>query len=205
MAAKPRLWLLTDVRYTEVYTAHTLLAFAHTAGDSGAIILRAPLADALELEVANAVQCSGTLLLKKAELEHTSSLKSVGIHLGSAALLATNPGALLERVYSAACHDERELELALALAVSAIVASPVFDVPGKADARGTGWLSKLRARISATTGAPQLIALGGIEPSRVQSCLDAGADGVAVMRALFETDSTERATTEFLTALRNHG
>jgi thiamine-phosphate pyrophosphorylase len=59
--------------------------------------------------------------------------------------------------------------------------SPIFATPGKGAPRGLDAIRRARAI------APRLgiHALGGIDPSNVASCLEAGATGVAAIRAIF--------------------
>lgn len=83
---------------------------------------------------------------------------------------------------SAPAHDDTEVITARNAGATAIFVSPIFDVPGKGSPRGLGALRTARAL------APQcvIIALGGIDAHRAAACYEAGANGVAVMRALLD-------------------
>jgi thiamine-phosphate pyrophosphorylase len=86
-------------------------------------------------------------------------------------------------------HSDDDVALAATLEVSAVLVSPVFPSPGKGTPRGVEALRQARA-----FGAPRVYALGGVDASRVAACREAGADGVAVIRALLEsTDPSAEA------------
>ncbi len=84
---------------------------------------------------------------------------------------------------SAPAHSDEDVRAAVTAGATALLVSPIFETPGKV-ARG---LSALR---SARLMAPELelSALGGIDGRNARACYLAGADGVAVMRALLDAD-----------------
>jgi thiamine-phosphate pyrophosphorylase len=75
-------------------------------------------------------------------------------------------------------HTDAEVWTANTLAADAMLVSPIFLVPGKGVPRGMGALAVARK------SKKRVYALGGITPERAQMCADAGAHGVAVIRAL---------------------
>jgi thiamine monophosphate synthase len=79
-------------------------------------------------------------------------------------------------------HDDDELRAACAHGATAVFVSAVFSTPDKRPPRG------VEALRTARTAAPgvQIVALGGIDVSNVQTCFEAGANAVAVMRALLD-------------------
>jgi thiamine-phosphate pyrophosphorylase len=79
-------------------------------------------------------------------------------------------------------HDEKQLQNARNSGATAAIVSPIFASPGKDAPRGVSALREAR------TAAPELclVALGGIGETNARACRDAGADAVAVIRALFE-------------------
>ena len=81
---------------------------------------------------------------------------------------------------SAPAHSDEDVRRARDAGVDAVLVSPIFEVPGKGLARGLG---AIRA---ACAVAPelQIIALGGVEVESAARCVEAGASGVAVIRAL---------------------
>jgi thiamine-phosphate pyrophosphorylase len=71
---------------------------------------------------------------------------------------------------------------------------PVYFTPGKKKSELQG-IEKLREACAATT--VPVFAIGGITPQNARECLDAGAHGVAVIRAVMEATSARRAVREF--------
>jgi len=82
---------------------------------------------------------------------------------------------------SAAAHDDRDVEDALAAGLDAVLVSPVFTTPGKGPARGVGPLARAAG---IARGRLAVFALGGVSVAGARACFEAGADGVAVIRAL---------------------
>jgi len=69
--------------------------------------------------------------------------------------------------------------------------SPVFSTATKHDAAAALGLEGLRA-IRAATRRP-LVAIGGIDPANAAAVIAAGADGVAVISAIFAADDVAAA------------
>lgn len=70
----------------------------------------------------------------------------------------------------------------------------IYFTPGKKKNELQG-LEKLREACAATT--TPVFAIGGITPENAKECLDAGAHGIAVVRAVMEATSARRAVREF--------
>jgi thiamine-phosphate pyrophosphorylase len=82
------------------------------------------------------------------------------------------------------CHSPAELAQAAAIAADFAVFAPVFEKKHAPGARPAG-LGELREACRA--GIP-VLALGGITLENAQSCLDAGAAGIAAIRLFQEND-----------------
>jgi thiamine monophosphate synthase len=103
------------------------------------------------------------------------------------------------KVYlSRVAHDHEDVLEAVRTGLDAAVVSPIFEVPEKGPPRGIGALEDAR-RLAPALG---LVALGGIDPPRAASCLLAGADAVAVMRAAFVASRPEDVLRELHFATR---
>jgi thiamine-phosphate diphosphorylase len=91
---------------------------------------------------------------------------------------------------TAACHDDDDVRRAAHEGASAAVVSPLWETPGKGAPRGVAALSAARA------AAPNLMlyGLGGVDAARSELCASAGADGVAVIRALTESPDAGAAS-----------
>jgi thiamine-phosphate pyrophosphorylase len=111
------------------------------------------------------------------DVDAAIELGADGVHLGQndpGADAARAAGLLLGRSVST-------LEQALAANADYLGAGPVWETPSKLDADPALGLEGLRA-ICAAVDVP-VVAIGGIDASNAGACIEAGAAGVAVIRA----------------------
>jgi thiamine-phosphate pyrophosphorylase len=104
-------------------------------------------------------------------------LRADGVHLGQSdpgAELARGRGLLLGR--SAASFAE-----AVGTDADYLGVGPIWETPSKGDAAPALGLREL-ARICSAVTVP-VIAIGGIDAANARACIEAGAAGVAVIRA----------------------
>lgn len=91
---------------------------------------------------------------------------------------------------SVPAHTDGDVDVAVQARATAALVSPIWSTPGKGEPRGVSALEAARAR----SPGLYVYALGGVDPSRAAACATAGADGVAVIRALLDAaDPTEAA------------
>ena len=83
---------------------------------------------------------------------------------------------------SSPAHDAKQLQNARNAGANAALVSPIFASPGKDAPRGVAAIREARAQAPEMT----LVALGGIDETNARACREAGADAVAVIRAIFE-------------------
>ena len=135
----------------------------------------------------------GVPLLVNDRVDVALLLGARGVHLGRASITVAEARTLLgERPWvSVSAHAAdpgpapRPADRADGAGrADAALLSPIFSSPGKAEPLGTGALTTFRARCPDLT----LLALGGVDATNARSCLDAGADGVAVIRAALDVD-----------------
>lgn len=108
-----------------------------------------------------------------------------GVHLTEKSMTAGDARAVLgpAALITRACHDVgRGAALSREDPADALLLSPVFDTPGKARQLGLAAIAELRA---ALPDVP-VIALGGVTGENARACLDAGASGVACIRAALD-------------------
>ncbi len=125
---------------------------------------------------------TGATLIVNRRLELARRISADGFHA---------PGSDLPREFawrSAPVHDDLELQTARIAGATAALLSPIFRAPGKSAPIGLGALRAARAR------EPDLAiyALGGVDETNARSCHEAGADGVALIRAIFEATDAAR-------------
>jgi thiamine-phosphate pyrophosphorylase len=163
-------------------------ARAAVAGGATAVQWRlkgAPTLEIVERGRATRSLCAraGVTFLVNDDVEAALMLGADGVHLGrrdAGAKRAKEQGLLLGR--SAASLDEAR---DVAAEADYIGAGPVWATPSKTDAGEPIGIEGLRA-ICAALDVP-VVAIGGIDASNAASCIRAGAAGVAVIRAAYET------------------
>jgi thiamine-phosphate pyrophosphorylase len=128
----------------------------------------------------------GAALLVNDRLDLAAALGADGVHLGGRSVQIDDARAFLgpEAFISVACHTVEEVVTAAEIGANAALLSPIFFSPGKGPPLGPAALSEAKELLRANGCAPLwLIALGGIHAQNARRCIDAGADGVAVIRS----------------------
>ena len=127
------------------------------------------------------------------DVQAAIALGADGVHLGQQDFGAEKALAagLMLGTSAASVEEATEGE---ALGGSYVGAGPVWETPTKPDADPAIGLGGLRAICNAVT--IPVIAIGGIDAGNARQCIDAGAFGVAVVRAAIDS----RAVSEALAA-----
>jgi len=163
------------------------LETARTAVEGGATVIQLRLKDASTEEVIErgtpirllAEQMNVTFVVND-DVQAALALLADGVHLGrddEGLDVALEAGLMVGR--SAATPEEASR--AETEGAGYIGAGPIWATPSKPDADAPIGLDGLRA-ISRAVAVP-VIAIGGIDPSNARDCIDAGAFGIAVVRA----------------------
>jgi thiamine-phosphate pyrophosphorylase len=98
-------------------------------------------------------------------------------------------------------HTEEQVRVADASCADYVAVGPVFATGTKVDAQPVIGLEGVR-RARALTQKP-IVAIGGITRANARSVIDAGADSIAVISALFvEGETVEKVARDFLEILR---
>lgn len=98
----------------------------------------------------------------------------------------------------ASTHSIEGVRVAQEAGADFLTFGPVFFTPGKKKNEIQG-LEALKKACAATT--LPVFAIGGITTGNARDCLDAGAHGVAVVRAVMEATSPRRVVREFAEAI----
>jgi thiamine-phosphate pyrophosphorylase len=122
----------------------------------------------------------GVTFIVNDDVRAAIALGADGVHLGQhdpGADLARAAGLMLGRSVTtpAEARDAQEE------GATYVGAGPVWETPSKSDAAPAIGLDGLRA-IAEAVSIP-VVAIGGVDASNARACIDAGASGVAVMRA----------------------
>ena len=123
--------------------------------------------------------CHGASLIVNRRVGLARSIGADGVHVGVSSLRhvrAVWPSIWL----SAPTHSDDDVREACAHGADAVLVSPIFSTPDKGEPRGLGAVRSA----CAIAGKTMVVALGGIGVDDARPCFDAGADAIAVIRAL---------------------
>jgi thiamine-phosphate pyrophosphorylase len=126
-----------------------------------------------------------------------------GVHVGQGDLSPEDARQVvgMERWVGVSTHNDEQVRLADATSADYIAVGPVFATGTKVDAEPVIGLEGVR-RARALTKKP-VVGIGGITRANGRSVIDAGADSVAVISALFvEGETVEKVARDFLEILR---
>jgi thiamine-phosphate pyrophosphorylase len=124
------------------------------------------------------------------DVEAALALEADGVHLGrrdQGAERAREAGLLL----GLSAANVREAVEAEGRGAAYVGAGPVWQTPSKTDADPVIGLDGLAA-ICAAVSVP-VVAIGGVDVTNARACIDAGAEGVAVIRAARDAGALLRA------------
>lgn len=125
-----------------------------------------------------------------------------GVHVGQEDLSPVNARRVIGegRILGISTHNRAQLEAAAQMPVDYISVGPVFSTSSKMNPDPVVGLEGIREARRLTTKT--LVAIGGITLENARAILDAGADSVAVIAAIFgQEKEPARVAHEFLTML----
>jgi 8-oxo-dGTP diphosphatase len=133
----------------------------------------------------------GAKLLINGEPSWVERCGADGVHLNARRLMALNARPLgTEQLVAASCHDRDELAQAARLDCDFAVLSPVAPTESHPHIPPLGW----ERFGSLVRGVPlPVYALGGMTPKDIGSARAAGAQGLAMIRGVFDVPSVEAA------------
>jgi thiamine-phosphate pyrophosphorylase len=200
-----RLYVVTD-RHEAVGRDLEEIVAAAAQGGAGAIQLREKDLSARDLYTLGArLQAAlapyGVPLLINDRLDVALALDAAGVHLAGHSL----PTAVARRVLGAgkllgvSTHSVEEARCAAEDGADFIVFGPVFTTPSKVAYGPPQGLQHLRTVVRAVH--IPVIAIGGIDHMNLPQVMQAGAYGVAMIRAVLAAPDPYRATQQLRTAL----
>jgi thiamine-phosphate pyrophosphorylase len=145
---------------------------------------------------------SGAPIYVNDRLDIALAIDTDGMHLGQASVSVADARTLLApgAFVSVAAHEPDEVERAARSGANAALVSPIFETPGKGPARSPSLLAGARERARGLF----LYALGGIDATNAEACISAGADGVAVIRAVWQASDPGALAMALVAAVRKH-
>jgi thiamine-phosphate pyrophosphorylase len=151
------------------------------AGGATVVQLRLKGASSDEIvEIGTPFRTLGVTFVVNDDVRAAIALGADGVHLGQhdpGAELAKAAGLMLGRSVTTPAQARD----AQAEGATYVGAGPIWETPSKPDAEAAIGLDGLRA-IAKAVSIP-VVAIGGIDASNARSCIEAGAAGVAVIRA----------------------
>jgi thiamine-phosphate pyrophosphorylase len=192
---RPFIVQLTDDDTLEIgVSIERVLRAASKSKLEAALILRdkqvtKPIRRAYAMAARQATDARATFLVA-GDLALAAEVSANGLHLASDR--AADPNAHREAkqklglgsITSAAAHSPREALAAAQAGANWVLLSPIHESPGKGAPLGVGALTEARRLLDEGGMAHvKLVALGGVNASNAGSCLGAGADGLATIRA----------------------
>jgi thiamine-phosphate pyrophosphorylase len=214
-AIAPRVVLVTDRSYGDDVIVRCVRAAA-AAMPAGwlAVQLRDKARARVSLRVFAAelravTRAVGAALVINGDAEIARDVGADGVHLGGGAGPVESARATMQRPawVSVAAHTDEEVRRAAAEGADAVLVSPVYDSTGKKKGRGVGVVREARRILSEASKRNRrvsVVALGGVDAERAGECMAAGADAVAVVRALLGTGEPFLAARSLHDALARH-
>ncbi len=146
---------------------------------------------------------SGCRLIMNDHADLVASAGFGGVHVGQGDLSPEDARRVVgaERWVGVSTHTDEQVRIANETSADYVAVGPVFATGTKVDAEPVIGLEGVR-RARALTKKP-IVAIGGITRENARSVIDAGADSVAVISALFvEGETVEKVARDFLEILR---
>jgi len=123
----------------------------------------------------------GARVLVNGDIDLARCVGADGVHLQASQLMAlTSPPPL--PLWSASCHDVRELARAAELDATFVVLSPVLPTPSHPEAKGMGW-ERFAEQIR--DYPLPVYALGGMRPELLDTARQHGAHGIALLSGIW--------------------
>jgi thiamine-phosphate pyrophosphorylase len=145
---------------------------------------------------------AGAALVINDRVDVALALGADGVHLTRKSLPPREARALVgpHMLVGASCHTLAEIEEAVAGGVDFLVLGPIYATPSKAS-YGAPVTPAILRQARAICPLP-ILAIGGVNASRVSEVVEAGADGVAAISAVLAAPDPAAAVAELLASLR---
>lgn len=142
----------------------------------------------------------GALFLVDDHVDLALEIGADGVHLGQSDLAPVEARARLggDRLLGLSTHSRQQLLGAGSQPIDYVSAGPVYATPTKPGRPAVGLE---HVTLAASRSALPVVAIGGLGPDTVGSAVAAGADIVAVVRAICRADDPQRAAIELRGAI----
>jgi thiamine-phosphate pyrophosphorylase len=153
----------------------------------------------LAIQLRAVTRAAGVALYVNDRVDVALAVEADGVHLGRASLRPSEVKRIAPALrIGVSTHTPEEAEAAAAAGADFALFGPVFETPSKHGILAARGLSGLK---TACRPSLPVLALGGIEPHNTPACLQAGAHGVACIRAVLSAPDTGATVRMFLECL----
>lgn len=201
-----RLYVITDRQQTAGRSLEDVL-YAAARGGLGAVQLREKDLSARDMyslgqRLQTLLQPQGVPLFINDRIDVALALDAAGVHLAGHSLPTAVARRLLgpEKLLGVSTHSLADAQAAAADGADFIVFGPVFETPSKLAYGPPQGLQRL-IDVVQQVNIP-VLGLGGIDTSNVSQVMQAGAYGVAMIRAVLAAEDPAAATRQLNTALQ---
>lgn len=203
----PRLHVVTDDRVLGRPDFPGMAAAVLVAGAGGvALHVRGPHASGravyeLMSELRETAGTTGALLVVNDRVDVALAVGLDAVHLGGRSLPVAEARRLLgdEVLLGRSAHDDREVAHSVADGADFVLFGHVYATPSHAGREGRG-VEALAHAVEVAAGRP-LVAIGGVDVSRVAEVRAAGAYGVAALRGVWDAAEPGSAVRDYISAL----
>jgi thiamine-phosphate pyrophosphorylase len=145
------------------------------------------------VELKKAAQAYGATLIVNDRCDLALAVEADGAHLGQDDLPIAHARALLgpDRIIGVSTHNTEQVSAAAGTSADYLGFGPIFPPGSKSDHDPVVGVDGLR-RVRALTALP-VFAIGGIGPDHITTVYEAGADGVAVISAVWRSGDISQA------------
>jgi thiamine-phosphate pyrophosphorylase len=225
---RPRLVLVTDAAFSDEAIVRCVRSVA-SALPAGALCVQVrdkrrlfPSLRLFALQLRRATHDGGALLVINGHPELARDVGADGVHLGEDARRAMSVEEVRTRFgrrgwVSVAAHSDDDVRRAVDEGADAVLVSPIFPTRAlsprsplaplalAAVSKRTRGLDALRSARMLADSRVAVFALGGVTPDSARACAAAGADGLAVIRALLASRAPSSDARAMFDALRRDG
>ncbi len=201
----PRLHLVTDARGSPELVRAARAALRRLPRGSAVVHVRAKQLGGRELlalarAVGGACRAAGQLFVVNDRLDVALASGADGVHLPAAGVPPGEARGLLGcRLVGVSCHAAAEVRGARDGGADYVTFGPVFDTPSKRAYGAPVGPGALRDAVA--LGLP-VVALGGVDAANARVVMEAGAWGLAAIRAWLDAGDPAAAADTLLAALR---
>lgn len=197
-----KLYMVTDRHQTAARPLLQVIEAAASAGVSAIQFREKDLSPRKQFDLAMKIKKItdhyGVRLMINDRVDLCLALDAAGVHLPSRGMPLDGVRSLLghEKVIAVSCHALSELKKAESLGADFAVLGPIYDTPSKRPYGAPLGLSLFK-QAKSETQLP-LVAIGGINKSRLSEVFSAGADGVAMISEISTANDVQARCHELL-------